>query len=218
MVATGCGHGGSRLWSWWSWWQQFVVMVAAGCGHGGHGGRRLWSWWSWWQQVVVMVVMVVMVAAGCGHGGSRLWSWWSWWQQVVVMVVMVAAGCGHDITHGPQPTQCPHVQENEAGTITNLQLRPRRPDGRTYTACRDAGFCRQQEQMCGQQQSSYTPNSTVARRNWRRQLHSSCILDSQCSGDREEEEEEEGEERLENKMSSSKTVSLDLGSLVRTRA
>ena len=26
MVALGCGHGGSRLWSWWSWWQQVVVM------------------------------------------------------------------------------------------------------------------------------------------------------------------------------------------------
>ena len=47
-------------------------------------------------------------------GGSRLWSW--------------------NYTHGPQPTQRPHVQENEAGTITNLQLRSGRPDGRTYTA------------------------------------------------------------------------------------
>ena len=34
----------------------------------------------------------------------------------------------------------------------------------------------------------YTPNSTAARRNWRRQLHSSCRQDSQCSGDWEEEE------------------------------
>ena len=40
---------------------------------------------------------------------------------------------------------------------------------------------------CGQRQSSYTPNSTAARRNWRRQPQSSCTLDSQCSGDREEE-------------------------------
>ena len=31
-------------------------------------------------------------------------------------------------------TQCPHVQENEAGTITNLQLRSWRPGGRRYTA------------------------------------------------------------------------------------
>ena len=52
MVAAGCGHGDSRLWS---WWQQVVATVTAGCGH---GGSRLWSWW---QQVVVMV------AAGCGH-------------------------------------------------------------------------------------------------------------------------------------------------------
>ena len=41
-----------------------------------------------------------------------------------------------------------------------------------------------------QKQSSYTPNCTAARRNWRRQLHSSCRLDCQCSSDREEEEEE----------------------------
>ena len=33
-----------------------------------------------------------------------------------------------------------------------------------------------------------TPNCTAARKNWRRQLHSSCRLDFQCSGDREEEE------------------------------
>ena len=33
-------------------------------------------------------------------------------------------------------------------------------------------------------------NSTAAGRNWRRRLQSSCRLDSQCSGDREEEETE----------------------------
>ena len=38
-----------------------------------------------------------------------------------------------------------------------------------------------------QQQSSYTPNSTAARRNLRRRPHSCRKLDSQCSGDREEE-------------------------------
>ena len=59
---------------------------------------------------------------------------------------------------------------------------------------RDAHFCRQQEQLCGQWQSSYTSNSMAARRNWRRQLHSSCRLDSQCNSDRKEEEEEEEEE------------------------
>ena len=52
--------------------------------------------------------------------------------------------------------------------------------------CRDAHFCRQQEETCGQRRSSYTPNSTAARRNWRRQLHSTCRLGSQCSGDWEE--------------------------------
>ena len=46
----------------------------------------------------------------------------------------VVAGCGHETIHAPQQTQCQHVQENEAGTITYLQLRSSRPDGRTYTA------------------------------------------------------------------------------------
>ena len=62
-------------------------------------------------------------------------------------------------------------------------LKTRRPN----VYCRDAHFCRQQEQICGQRQSSYTPNSRAARRDWRRRPHSSCRLDSQCSGHREEE-------------------------------
>ena len=45
------------------------------------------------------------------------------------------------------------------------------------------------KKTCGQRQSRYTPNSTAARRNWRRRPHSSCRLDSQSSGNREEEEE-----------------------------
>ena len=60
---------------------------------------------------------------------------------------------------------------------------------RTNIYCRDSNFCRQQEQMCGRRLSSYTPNSTAARRNWRRRLLSSCRLDSQCRSDREEEED-----------------------------
>ena len=64
--------------------------------------------------------------------------------------------------------------------ISTAILKTRRPN----IYCRDAHLCRQLEQTCGQQQS--TPNSTAARRNWRRQLHSTCRLDSQCSGDREE--------------------------------
>ena len=72
--------------------------------------------------------------------------------------------------------------------IIQMVLKTRRPN----IYCRDAHVCRQQEQMRGQRQSSYTPNSaTAAGRNWRRQLHSSCRLDSQCSGDRDEEEEED---------------------------
>ena len=43
--------------------------------------------------------------------------------------------------------------------------------------------------QCGQRQSSYTPNSTAARRrNWRRRPYSPCRLDSWCNGDREDEE------------------------------
>ena len=53
---------------------------------------------------------------------------------------------------------------------------------RTDKYWRDAHFCRQQEQMC------YTPNSTAARRNWRRQIHSYCRLDSQCSTSSDPEE------------------------------
>ena len=42
--------------------------------------------------------------------------------------------------------------------------------------------------VSGQQQSSYTPDSTAAGRNWRKWPHSPCSLDFQCSGDQEEEE------------------------------
>ena len=61
--------------------------------------------------------------------------------------------------------------------------------------CRDARFCRQQEQTCGQRQSSYTPNSTAARRSWKRRPHSSCWLDSQC--DRGEERRRRGHSVLQ---------------------
>ena len=50
----------------------------------------------------------------------------------------------------------------------------------------------QTKETCGQRRSIYTPNSTAAGRNWRRQIHSTCRLYFQCSGDREKEEEEEG--------------------------
>ena len=64
-------------------------------------------------------------------------------------------------------------------------LKTRRPN----IYCRDARFCRQQEQTCGQRQAGYTPNSTSARRNWKRWPPSSCKQDSQCSGDREEKKD-----------------------------
>ena len=114
-----------------------------------------------------------MVTAGCGHGGSRLWSWWSWWQQVVVMRLRTSnnrlnAHMFKKMKLAASPTCNCGLEDQKAEHI--LQRCPRR----------------QQEQTCGQRQSRYTPNSTAARRNWRRQLHSSCRLDSQCSSDREE--------------------------------
>ena len=65
---------------------------------------------------------------------------------------------------------------------------------RLYIYLRDAHFCRQQKQTCGQQQSSYTPNSTAARRNWRRRLHSSLRLDSQCSDDRDNDDDDDDDD------------------------
>ena len=59
--------------------------------------------------------------------------------------------------------------------------------GRPKTYCRKSCFCRKQDKMCGQRQSSYTPNSTAARRNWRRRPQSSCRLHSQHGSDWEEE-------------------------------
>ena len=79
------------------------------------------------------------------------------------------------------PTSWHHHQSATAA------LKTRRPN----MYCRDARFCRQQDKTCGQRQSSYTPNSTAAGRNWRRRTYSPCRLDSQCSSNREEEEEEE---------------------------
>ena len=52
----------------------------------------------------------------------------------------------------------------------------------------------------GQQQSSYTPNSTAASRNWRKWPHSSCRLVLRVAAiekkKKEEEEEEEEKEDL----------------------
>ena len=83
-------------------------------------------------------------------------------------------------SHSLEPTKTPtalhfpvylHRHHHQSATVV---LKTRWPN----IYCRDAHFCRQQEQMCGQRQSSYTPNSTAARRNWRRQPQSSCRLDS----------------------------------------
>ena len=194
MVAAGCGHGGSRLWS---WWQQAVVMVAAGCGHGGsmlwswwswyggHGGSRLWSWW---QQAVVMV------AAGCGHGGhggSRLWSWWSWWQQAVVMVVMVEAGCGHSGSRlwswwswwQQAVVTRLHTGQNRLNATCSKKKEEKKlaPSPTCNCSLGDQTAEHILQRMPASADSKnkcvangspviYTPDFTAARRNWRRQL------------------------------------------------
>ena len=98
-------------------------------------------------------------------GGSRSWSW----DYARATTDSVPTCPGKWSWHHHQPA--------------TAVLKTRRPN----ISCRDAHFCRQQDEICGQRQSSYTPNSMAARSNWRRWLHSSCRLDSQCSGNREEE-------------------------------
>ena len=101
-------------------------------------------------------------------------------------------------THGPQPTQCPQCfrkmklapsptrncgleDQTAEHILQKFPLLQKLPLLQTATI----------KLMRGQRQSSYTPNSAAARRNWRRQLHSSCRQESQCSSDREEVDEEE---------------------------
>ena len=146
MVAACCGHGGHGM----------VVMVAAGCGH---GGSRLWSWWSWWQQAVVMVVMV----AGCGHSGSRLWSWWSWWQQAVV--TRLHTGHNRLNAHMFKKRKKKSWHHHQLATAV---LETRRPN----IYCRDMPASADSKNKCVANGSPviYTPDSTAARRNWRRQL------------------------------------------------
>ena len=53
----------------------------------------------------------------------------------------VAAGCGHEIMHRPQPIQCPHVQHHHQPATAVLKTR------RPNKHCRDAHFCRQQDKV-----------------------------------------------------------------------
>jgi len=82
------------------------------------------------------------------NGGIRLWSW------------------DHALDTTDSVPTCSkkwswHYHQSATGV-----LKTRRPN----IYCRDAHFCRQQDKLCGQRQSSYTPNSTAARRNWRRHV------------------------------------------------
>ena len=128
-----------------------------------------------------MYIIIIIIRAALGQrphedrwmastsltGGSRLWSW-----DYARSTTDSTPTCSRQWSwHHHQP----------ATAVLKTRL--------SNICCRDAHFCRQQEQMCGQQESSYTPNSTAARRNWRRRPQSSCRLDFQWSADREEEED-----------------------------
>ena len=60
-------------------------------------------------------------------------------------------------------------------------------DSRTYTAEMPTSADSKTKCVANGSPATCIPNSTAARRNWRRRLHSSCWLDSQRSSDREEE-------------------------------
>ena len=88
------------------------------------------------------------------------------WQQVVVR------------RHGPQPTQCPHVQENEVAPspICSCSLEDQ-------TAERILQRCPLLQTARTNVWPTAVQLHTKQKTNWRRQLHSSCRLDSQCNGD-----------------------------------
>ena len=118
----------------------------------------------------------------CWHSDSSQQPWSNTVR--VTTSTSVAAACHHETTrYWPQPTQRLQVQdqEDEAGTITNLQLRFWKLNSEMCIAVMPISA----EKMCGKQLSSYTSNSTAARRNWRRRPHSSCRVDFQCSGGRD---------------------------------
>ena len=101
----------------------------------------------------------------------------NWWQQVVVMRLHT----GHNLLNAHM------FRKMKLAPSPAAVLKTKQPN----MYCSDARFCKQQDKMCGQQQYSYTPTSPAAMRNWRRQPHSACRLDSQCSGSWQERTKKE---------------------------
>ena len=106
------------------------------------------------------------------------------WEGWLPLPWPVAAGCGH----GPQLTQSPHIQENEAGTITNLQLQSWRLEGQTYAAEMPAS---------ADSKNKCVANSSPATHQTLRQqgvtgedghIHLADCMGFQCSSDQEEKE------------------------------
>jgi len=100
-----------------------------------------------------------------------------WWQQVVVMRLRT----GHNLLNAHM------FRKMKLAPSPAAVLKTKWPN----MYCSEARFCKQQDKMCGQQQYSYTTTSPAAVRNWRRQPHSTCRLDSQCSGSWQERTKKE---------------------------
>ena len=101
-------------------------------------------------------------------GGSRLWSWN--YARATTTSVPICSAKSQKLA--PSPTYNCGLEDQTA----------------EHNTAEMPASARQQEQTCGQRQSSYTSNCTAARRSWRRQPRLSCRPDSQCSFDREEED------------------------------
>ena len=109
-------------------------------------------------------------------GGSRLWSW----DYARATTDSTPTCSGRWSWHHHRPA--------------TAVLKTRRPN--IYTAEMPVSADGKNKRVANGSPCSDTPNSTTARRNWRRRPHSSCRLDSQCSGDREDEEEIESNDSI----------------------
>ena len=95
---------------------------------------------------------------------------WMWWD-----------------THGSEATHCLHaVQENEAGTVTSLQLWPWGPDGRIYTA--EMPTSADSKNRCVANGSPATHQTLRQQGGTGEDSHSHLADWTQCCSDQEEEE------------------------------